>query len=262
MTQSFNIFARWSTDTSDARAVGARLLETFRRLEPVAPVMRNWVMLDGPRGVPLDQVQTQMAAFVRKRVQRDDYGKPERVSGYGIWAYGWEVPETWDERTVQIHVNAGSTWWNLVEFEIGDSARAAPDLSLVTYPIYKAALEVFAAAWPLPWALAYAFDGDAPPVDKPANTPRGRWSPFEIAWIAYLSAPLAKGLIAPAEILAEPTPGGGVILSAVEVTIDQTNPEHMRRSRMLENLMRERVGVGDLNLTYRPAPHPPRKGPY
>jgi hypothetical protein len=262
MSQSFNIFARWSADTSDAGAIGSRLLETFSRLEPIAPVMRNWVMLDGPRGVPLKQVETRMAAFVRKHVIRDDYGKAERVSGYGIWAYGWEVPETWDARTVHIHVNAGSTWWNEVEFEIGDSVRAAPDLSLITYPIFKDALEVFAAAWPLPWALAYTFNGDAPPIDARANAPLGRWSPFEIAWIAYLSAPLAKGLVAPAEIVAQPTPGGGVLLSAAEVTIDQMNPEHMRRSRVLEQIMRERIGVGDLNLNYRPAPHPPRAGPY
>ena len=261
MSQIFKITARWSKDASDATAIGARLLDTFSRLEPIAPVTRNWVMLDGSRGVPLKNVETQMTAFVKKRVIRDDYGKPERVSGYGMWAYGWEVPETWDARTVHVHVNAGSTWWNEVEFEIGDSA-SAPDFSLVTYPVYKDALEVFATVWPLPWALAYTFNGDAPPVDAPANAPLGRWSPFEIAWIAYLSAPLAKGLVAPAEIVAEPTPGGGVLLSAVEATIDQMNPEHMRRSRVLEGLMRERVGVGDLNLSYRPAPHPPRVGPY
>jgi hypothetical protein len=36
------------------------------------------------------------------------------------------------------------------------------------------------------------------------------YSTFHITWIAYLSAPLAKGLELPAEILTERTPDGGV----------------------------------------------------
>jgi hypothetical protein len=262
MSQAFNIYARWSEDTSDAGGIGTRLLETFRRLEPLAPVMRNWFLLDGARGLPVEQVEPQMAAFVAKHVQRDDYGKPERVSGYGLQAYGWTVPRTWDARTVRIRINAGSTWWNEIEFEIGDFPRYPTDFSLVTYPVFKAALKAFAAAWPLPWALARAFDSDALPVDAAAYPDRRRSWPFEVAWIAYLSAPLAKNLSIPPQILTEPTAGGGVVLSALETRIDQMNPDHMRCSRMLEQILRDRIGVGDEHRDYGPAPHPPRAGPY
>ena len=84
---------------------------------------------------------------------------------------------------------------------------------------------------------------------------------FKVAWIAYLSPALAAGLTPPPEIVCERTPGGGMILSAVLDRLDEANPEHMRRSRILEAIMMERVGtqeppkVGAARL-------PARVGPY
>lgn len=56
---------------------------------------------------------------------------------------------------------------------------------------------------------------------------------------------------------AERTPGGGLILSAVQTRIDQSNPDHMRRSRQLEAIMLERVSEYG-----RPNAPPARVGPY
>jgi hypothetical protein len=67
--------------------------------------------------------------------------------------------------------------------------------------------------------------------------------PFGVAWIAYLSPPLAIGLAPPPEIVWERTPGGGMILSAVQERLDEANPEHVRRAGLLEAIMNERVGV-------------------
>jgi hypothetical protein len=61
------------------------------------------------------------------------------------------------------------------------------------------------------------------------------------AWIAYLSAPLAAGLTPPPEIIAEPTPGGGLILSAALERLDPLNPDHARRSEMLRQILEQRV---------------------
>ena len=261
MSQAFRIHASWTGDSLEPADIGRGLLETFRRLEPLSPVMRNWYLLgaDPPRGVPLEQA-SDMAALIKESVTRGDFDEPQPELGYRVTAFGWEVPETWDGRTVQITVDAGSAWSNEVEFEVGDALRWEPDLSLITYPIFKGALEAFAAAWPLPWALAYAsVEDDAPPIDAAA---RPRPSPFEIAWIAYLSAPLAKGLELPAGLVAESTPGGGLVISAVEDRLDQMNRDHMRRSRALEQLMCARVGVGDKHPEHHPAAHPPRIGPW
>ena len=76
---------------------------------------------------------------------------------------------------------------------------------------------------------------------------------FHMAWMPYLSAPLAKGLVPPPELIAEPTPGGGLLLVAAEERLDPTDPEHLRRSRMLAEIMIEWAGGSD---------KPARAGPY
>jgi hypothetical protein len=68
------------------------------------------------------------------------------------------------------------------------------------------------------------------------------FSMFHMAWISYLSAPLAVGLTPPAELAAQRMPGGGLILSAVQDRLDPDNSDHVRRSRILTDLMLERVG--------------------
>jgi hypothetical protein len=65
---------------------------------------------------------------------------------------------------------------------------------------------------------------------------------FHISWLAYLSAPLAAGLKLPGEILTERTPDGGLLMIAAEERLDPTNPEHLRRSRILAETMIAHAG--------------------
>ena len=60
---------------------------------------------------------------------------------------------------------------------------------------------------------------------------------FHIPWIAYLSAPLAAGLELTPEILTERTPDGGLLMTATTERLDPTNPEHVRRARILAETM-------------------------
>ena len=267
MSPTFHICSVWGDDRLAPDDIGKRVLQTLQRLEPLAPVMRNWAFLDrrSARGIPLARASSRMTALVESNVIRDDAGEPTEVVGYRIHAYGWEVPETWDARTVRIDFHAGSKWSSEIDFQIGDvpfpgDIPLPTDFSVVTYPVFKGALEAFAAVWPLPWALAHAFDLETRPIDA-ASGNGVRRSPFEGAWIAYLSAPLADGLAVPPEIASERTPGGGLVLTALGEPVDRTKPDDMRRSRLLERIMLERVGVQGTNRSGRPA-HPARKGPY
>ena len=58
----------------------------------------------------------------------------------------------------------------------------------------------------------------------------------------------------PPRLVAESTPGSAWILSAVQGLIDTSDPDHMRRSRALQDVMAEQVGVTDVYYR-RPADH-------
>jgi hypothetical protein len=102
---------------------------------------------------------------------------------------------------------------------------------------------LIAETWPCPWIFAWNSRSPKvnPPADVAVNGPAE--PPFGGAWIAYLSAMLAKGLAPPPELIVEPTSGGGLYLSASQTLLDQSNADDMHRSRLLEKVMLERVGV-------------------
>lgn len=124
-----------------------------------------------------------------------------------------------------------------------------PDPAIVTYPVFKAALLAIDAIWPPAWACAYAFRSEfvkvpvsygagvqgyrlqrLPPVPSDPTFP---YSPFHIPWLAYLSAHLAAGIELPAEIKTERTLDGGLLMIAAEERLEPTDPEHLRRARIL-----------------------------
>ena len=60
---------------------------------------------------------------------------------------------------------------------------------------------------------------------------------FHIPWIAYLSAERAAGLTLAREILTERMPDGGLLMSATTDRLDPMNPEHVRRARILAEIL-------------------------
>ena len=69
------------------------------------------------------------------------------------------------------------------------------------------------------------------------------YSRFHIPWLAYVSAPLASRLQLPAEIATERTPDGGLLMTATKERLDPANPEHLRRARILAEIMIARAGA-------------------
>ena len=254
---SFSVVSKWLADGLTPAEIGDRALHMLQQLGRLGPAMSNWLLIDrAGQGVPLAEATPEMTTFVEQNVMLSDYasGEPDPELGYDILVVGSEVPsQSLTPRSIHISVSAGSKWRNDAEFQVGSRTLDPPDLSLVTYPIYKGALETLASAWPCPWVLAYCFthsddevlewDGVSPIEDLIAQDTAPFRRPFGVAWIAYLSPPLAQGLTPPREIVWERTPGGGMILSAVQERLDAANPEHVRRASLLEAIMNERVGV-------------------
>jgi hypothetical protein len=78
-----------------------------------------------------------------------------------------------------------------------------------------------------------------PPAPSDPTFPYSR---FHIPWLAYLSAHLAAGIELPAEIKTERTPDGGLLMIAAEALLEPTDPEHLKRSRVLADIMIARAG--------------------
>jgi hypothetical protein len=96
--------------------------------------------------------------------------------------------------------------------------------------------------WPSTWANAYAYRQDYYKMSPAPGIPPHPSSRYHIPWLSYLPARLSADLDPPAEILSERTPDGGLLMIAAEERLDPTNPEHMRRSRMMAEIMIARAG--------------------
>lgn len=223
-------------------SLGAKFLTTLDALSGIDPIFSNWLVMKyrpAADSFPLATVRPRIAAIIENNVHRDDLGAPQPDEGYTLGAYT-ETPG--DTRSVHLRINdGGDKQKGDTHLELGGFASAS-DLAVVTYPLYKAALLAINTSWPPPWACAYAFQVDY--FDEPLapGAPLFPYSKFHIAWIGYLSAPLAKGLALPPEILTERTVDGGVLMTAVEERLDPTNIEHLRRARILAETMVKHTG--------------------
>lgn len=89
-----------------------------------------------------------------------------------------------------------------------------------------------------PGVPAFRVDS-APQVPLDPSFPK---SIFHIPWIVYLSAERAAGVALAREVLTERTHDGGLLVSATTERLDPTNPEHVRRARILAEIMIARTG--------------------
>jgi hypothetical protein len=258
------IRAVWLPDGEDTATIGLNALRTLEDLERIDPVFSRWSFSDPTippedatyeSRIPMTQARGRIKSLVESGVRRNDYGEPTPKQGYRLSASN-SVRENDREPPQRTHfgVIAGSqsVLSNSLKFTTGTYFDAA-DPAITTYPIYRQALEVLASNWPCPWACAYGFNTHYFERSVARGVPPVPYSMFHMAWIAYISAPLAASIKPPTELVTERTPGGGLILSAVRERLDPTNPDHMRRCRLLVDLMRTRVGEDN-----RPA----RAGPF
>ena len=246
---TYEVWARWWSAKESPTALGPRFIETLDELSHVAPVMNNWEVWNGRASfLTLPKARLDMAKLVANGVRRGDDRRPDPDDGYSMVALGAEVErELRTSRSVDVSVSAGSIRTNEASIGFGGTT-GAQDLELMTYPLFRGAVEVLASTWPCPWVEAYAYTPNFPPLE-PATLPlhvdrRGPPQPreeYHFPWILYLSAPFARGLKPSKDLLCEPTPGGGIMLSAVTGRLDPTDPEHVRRSRLLQAIIAERL---------------------
>jgi hypothetical protein len=262
MTQiSYRYFVRgsWAGPADEKPAVtGAKFLKALDSLSGIDTllsgwqVMRNWKLTEDewPRFVPLDAARDRIAEIVEQGVSRDERDQRDPRYGYSVSAAaGARGP-----RRVEFYARTGQQFFAL---SFGEHYLAS-DLTIVTYPLFKAALLAISAAWDAQWSCAQAVRNEfvehpmgfgpgvpafiieaAPQVPLDPTFPR---SIFHVPWIVYLSPSLAVGVKLPPEILTESTPDGGLLMTATKERLDLDNPEHARRARMLAETLIKQTG--------------------
>jgi hypothetical protein len=254
ITYRYFVRGQWAGPADEKPAVtGAKFLRTLDSLSSIDPlfsgwrVNRNWKITedDEPRLIPLDIARTRIAEIVEKGIAHDDFGKP--TPGYGYSVLG--IAGARGPRKVAFVARTGL---QIFELSFGEH-NIASDLTIVTYPGFKAALLAISAAWDAEWSYAQAYRNDivkvpinfapgvpafridtAPQVPLDPTFPK---SAFHVPWIIYLSAERAAGVTLAPEILTERTPEGGLLMSATTERLDPMNPEHARRARILAETM-------------------------
>lgn len=200
--------------------------------------------------MPLAAGLKRIVEIVESGVYIDDFNKPRPEYGHSV------------------HAVAGARGPGRVAFSVSTSRQSfapsfgeynlASDLSIVTYPRFKAALLAINSAWDAQWAYANARRNDvvkvpvafasgvpafrvdsAPPVPLDSTFPK---SVFHVPWIVYLAAERAGGVTLTGKILTERTPEGGLVMSATTDRLDPTNPEHVRRARGLAETLIASIG--------------------
>ena len=185
------------------------------------------------KGYPLSAARSRISEIIDHNVSRDDLGRPEPESGYTAVAHTTIAARS---LRMTVWVGQGNVW-----LRAGDE-MVPPDPAIVTYPLFRSALLAINAIWRQSWACAQAFRVDYDQVPLYAGAALFPYSLFHIPWIAYLGPALLMGVACPPEIKTEQAPDGGLLMTATEERLDPTNPEHLRRARVLAEIMIERTG--------------------
>lgn len=184
-------------------STGTKFLKTLDQLSGIDPLFSGWQFTGRwqiPEEhrlsfVPLAAARKRIAEIVESGVYIDDFNKPRPEYGHSVAAVAGRGP-----RRVAF---SASTSLHSFELSFGDQFMAS-DLSIVTYPLFKAALLAASATWDvhLSYACASRNDVVSVPIDIAPGVPAFRIdsaalapldptfpaTSFRIPWIAYLSA--------------------------------------------------------------------------
>lgn len=244
----------WRRRVESPADIGVKLLKTLDALTGIDPIFASWQISDihNMSLLPLAVARPRIAGVIEDNVVRNDSDEPRPAKGYNAVARAGEFKNS---RSVRFDVDAGGQYSGGTKLQFGEyfgKYDVFPDLTIVTYPLFKAALLSINAIWDAPWACAQAFRSGAVAVpmdvgglpgskiESVTQVPVDPTFPrtiFHIPWIGYLSKPLTAGLRLSPEILSERTPDGGLLMTACEERLDPANPEHVRRARILAETM-------------------------
>jgi len=213
--------------------VGSKFLATLDALTQIdSNIFPDWEVGDLPamKGYPLAVARARIADIIGNNVTRYDRDLPKTEAHYTAVARTMVDARS---RRMTVWVRP---WLGDISLKAGDE-MVAPDPAIVTYPMFRAALLAINTVWQQPWACVEAFRLHYNKMPLYSGAALFPYSCFHIPWIACLGPSLLKGAILPPDIKTEQSANGGLLMIATEERLDPTNPEHLRRARILAETM-------------------------
>jgi hypothetical protein len=237
---NYQILATWRIEPTEPQVLGEKFLRALDTIAAAAPEIGPWLV--SPRNlsravVSIDEAREIMPKILKSSVATVD-STPDPDYGYRLYAMN---RRDLSPRNIHLSASVGGRFGDRIRFEVGFIGIPS-DPDTVTYPLFRAALLAILDQWPSVWANAYAFKMDYYKASTAPGVPPHAYSRFHLPWLGYLSAPLAIGLDPSPETPGERTPDGGLLMIAAEERLDPANPEHMRRSRAIAEIMIARAG--------------------
>jgi len=223
--------------------IGQDFLTMIDTLSGFDPTLKDWGVpdpKDAKKALPLASSRSKFTKYVKYNARKDDWDRPDSSEGYFVFAITGHPKNEHDNKNVTFSLSQGAPTRNFFEFEMG-SQYAPPKPPSLRFDLYKFALMKGLSIWPAPSGVAYYRLMTAGQAEGCID-PTFPYSGYHIPWMAYLDAELSKKASVPADIATERTPDGGLLMIATEEVLDPMNVEHMRRARIIAEIMIKTCG--------------------
>ena len=239
----FTIRSRWKPREESPAELGDRTLRCVDAISPMHPAFHDWKFLDLSRD-PMEMTEENIGTFLcpleeaRPRMtdvvvlwggEKDDDGTPEAGYGYNI-VVGNDIPDPSQRITWSAHGGGLVSWVGAPRHASFETNMAhAADPTIISYPLFKSVLMAIVSSWDVDYGQVFSRELAQLWTDG---------HPFcDLSWMVYLSAPLARRIAIPADVVVERVADGGLIMIAAEETFDVANPKHLAGAHSILNAL-------------------------
>jgi hypothetical protein len=233
----------------------------LERIQDAEPKIGDWEILKSRlslTSLTIAHARENLLEWVENNGAMDEE-RPDPHYGFTLLA---RAGPTRSPKSISLSATVGGHLGDSIRFGVG-TVLIPSDLEIVTYSLFRAVMQAIIMLWPPVWAIAKVYRRNYDKVAAAPGMPLFPASNYHMPWLAYLSEPLIAGLSLPPDLLSEHTVDDGLLMIAAEERLDPTNPEHMRRSREIMEIMVARAGALPLNgyaMGGKPWPKPRKRG--
>ena len=213
--------AHWYRRPESAAAIADRWARYVDKLEASSPFLANWVAHGEQKSLPFATARRDLVGFVEGSRLPDVDGQAYAADGFSISAYTRRQAQNFE---FMGFVARDYGLRDMNRFQFTTAIGQWPDLSLVTYSLFRLVILATIACWEPLYCMVRT------KTLQPFEAPNS-W--FNLSWITYVHPSLVHRVTPPDIPVVEPTPDGGLLLAATTDTFTVDNPAHLDAARRI-----------------------------